>query len=151
MYCTSQKGSVRGSERESEVGRQSARQPAMRSSIQTARQTTCPVTAHPPGEEGQRPTAFASQRLCWRRNNYRARASGGLCCWPSNRRYSVVTGVHVVCLRFCPSPRLQYLVSILSTENSLSQKLFGLWTWSISHALNSVHSKAYNNAGVIPP
>lgn len=27
-----------------------------------------------------------------KRNNYWVRASGGLCCWLSNRRYSVVTG-----------------------------------------------------------
>lgn len=131
---------------------------------QTVCQAASHAIIHPDGQTDNMPWYCSPSRwrgsaaycCCFsetvlRRNNYRARASGGLCCWPSNRRHSVVTGVHVVCLRFCPSPRLQYLVSILSTENSPSQKLFGSWTWSISHALNSAHPEAFNNAGVIPP
>lgn len=148
-----QHSSERQSETESEVGRQSAKQPAMRSSIQTARQTTCPVTVHPPGERGQRPSpvsVYFTETLP-KRNNNRTRASGGLCFWLSKQTVQCCDRGPCCLPEDLSFTKAKNILVAFSVSQKSSDSQTGSWIWSISHVLNSVYPRAYKNTGVISP
>ena len=144
---TSQKDRVRWSERVR--GGQTVCQAASHVIIHPDGQTTCPVTAHPPGGRGQWPT---SVRVCFSETLLK-------------RKITVWKHLEVCAAEWTTESKMlwqgtmfwrpvlhleqKYFSSILFIEDSLTEKLFGLWTWSISHMVNCVHPRAYKNSGAI--